>query len=204
MKPLVKICGLSEVVTLRVAIDAGADAVGFVFARSVRQVTPALAAELAAEVPENVARVAVMLHPTVDEWQEVREVFQPDVLQTDLADFSYLEVPQEIVRWPVVREGAAPANDTWPELFVYEGGASGQGQTVDWQLAAQHANSGRMVLAGGLDDRNVSDAIRAVQPYGVDVSSGVEVAPGQKDVGKIRAFIEAAHAAAADFEETSI
>jgi phosphoribosylanthranilate isomerase len=204
MRPLVKICGLSDRAALCAAIDAGADAVGFVFSRSVRQVTPEQAAELGAEVPAHVQKIAVMLHPTDAEWQAVRNVFRPDVLQTDLSDFAYLDVPENIGRWPVLREGGAPADAAWPALFVYEGHSSGRGQTVDWQLAARHARRGRMVLAGGLACDNVAEAIRAVRPYGVDVSSGVEAAPGKKDVAKIRAFIAAVHTAAATDEERAL
>ena len=193
MRPLIKICGLTDEAAVRAAVDAGAGAVGFVFAESPRRVTPARAAELAAGVPAGVSRVAVMLHPTDAEWQAVRREFRPDVLQTDRADFACLDVPDNVVRWPVMREG--DACEAWPELFVYEGRASGKGRTVDWQLAGEHARRGRMVLAGGLDCDNVTAAIRTVRPFGVDVSSGVEAAPGKKDTHKIRAFIAAVHAA---------
>jgi len=201
MKPLIKICGLSDVASVDAAIDAGADAVGFVFAESVRRVTAQHAVRIAARVPAHIRRVAVMLHPTAAQWQEVRSIFQPDILQTDSADFEHLEVPDGIDRWPVLREGRAPVNDAWPGVFIYEGRASGAGESVDWQLAAAHARCGKMVLAGGLDSNNVAEAIRAVAPFGVDVSSGVESAPGKKDAGKIRAFIQAAKAAGSTNEE---
>ena len=80
MSVLVKICGLSQADHVEAAIDAGADAVGFVFAKSVREVTPQQAASLTASVPAHVKRVAVMLHPTDEEWQQVLQVFAPDVL----------------------------------------------------------------------------------------------------------------------------
>ena len=136
-----------------------------------------------------------MLHPTNDEWRVVLDVFRPDILQTDLADFARLEVPAGIGRWPVLREGTVPDDAAWPEVFVYEGSASGAGQTVDWQQAARHAKCGKMVLAGGLGIDNVAAAISAVAPFGVDVSSGVESAPGRKDAAKISAFIDAVKAA---------
>jgi len=201
MKPLVKICGLSDAASVDAAIDAGADAVGFVFAESVRRVSAKHAVRIAAHVPAHIRKVAVMLHPTAAQWQEVRSIFQPDILQTDSADFEHLEVPDGIGRWPVLRESQAHANYAWPDVFVYEGTASGTGERVDWQLAAQHARRGKMVLAGGLDSNNVAEAIRAVAPFGVDVSSGVEAAPGKKDAAKIRAFIQAAKAAGSTDEE---
>ncbi len=80
-------------------------------------------------------------------------------------------------------------------MFVYEGPVSGAGATVDWEAAARLARGGRMILAGGLDAGNVGDAISQARPWGVDVSSGVESAPGIKDREKIRQFINAVRAA---------
>jgi phosphoribosylanthranilate isomerase len=102
---LVKICGLSKAEHVRAAVAAGADAVGFVFAESVRRVEPSHAAAIASDVPDTVRKVAVMLHPTDDEWQRVLREFSPDVLQTDAEDFAGLDVPESIERWPVYREG---------------------------------------------------------------------------------------------------
>lgn len=202
--PLIKICGLTDVAAVKAAVAAGADAVGFVFADSVRRVSVQHAVEISMHVPHRIKKVAVMLHPSDDEWQEVKIIFQPDILQTDLADFDYLEVPDGIGKWPVMREGAAPAGDELPEIFVYEGKASGSGETADWQLAAQLAMRGRMILAGGLTIANVPEAIKAVAPFGVDVSSGVESAPGKKDTAKINAFINAVRTAGSSDEEAKV
>ena len=203
MNTLVKICGLRDVQTVDATVAAGADAVGFVFADSVRRVTIAEANAAAANVPPNVMRVAVMLHPSAGEWREVATNFRPDVLQTDIDDFDYLEVPAAIRRWPVIREGAC-LNDEMPGTFIYEGRKSGKGERVDWNRAAQIARSGNMILAGGLDAANVADAIRQVGPFGVDVSSAVESEPGRKDVHKIESFIAAARAAAGEVNEFRI
>ena len=190
---LVKICGLGSVEQVRAAVDAGADAVGFVFAESVRRVTPAQAAAFAADVPAGVRRVAVMLHPSNDEWQDVLQVLKPDVLQTDAEDFDALDVPDSVERWPVYREGKHATVDA--ETFVYEGAKSGQGETVDWGRAAHVARQGNMILAGGLSVANVAEAVATAKPFGVDVSSAVESAPGRKDPGLIEQFIQAARAA---------
>ena len=99
---MVKICGLKYAATVDAAVEAGADAVGFVFAKSVRQVTARHAAFIAANVPEHVVRVAVMMHPSADEWEEVQVIFCPDVLQTDAEDFQQLDIADDITRWPVV------------------------------------------------------------------------------------------------------
>jgi phosphoribosylanthranilate isomerase len=189
----VKICGLRHPAGVEAAVAAGADAVGFVFAPSLRQVTAREAAMAANRVPGKVLRVAVMQHPTIEEWREVETIFCPDVLQTDAADFDYLEVPPEIARWPVLREGSVDPR-ALPGTFVYEGPASGRGQRVDWQAAAALAKRGRMLLAGGLDCDNVAQAIEQVVPWGVDVSSAVESAPGVKEPALIRAFLTAAKA----------
>ncbi len=194
MSCLIKICGLKYAASVDAAVEAGADAVGFVFAKSVRQVTVPHATFIAANVPEHILRVAVMKHPSVEEWEEVQTIFCPDILQTDAEDFRYLEVRDDITKWPVIREGKVPGSGDLPGTFVYEGVASGQGATVDWSIAGKLAERARLILAGGLGPENVADAIRQVGPFGVDVSSAVESAPGAKDPDLIRAFIEAVRA----------
>lgn len=195
MKRLVKICGLRDAASVSAAIAAGADALGFVFADSVREIHPQQAARITSNMPPGVLRVAVMRHPDPERWREVEAVFAPDVLQTDAADFDYLPMLDGIVRWPVIRENRYDERQALPETFVYEGAASGAGQRVDWQRAARAATRGRMILAGGLDCDNVGEAIRTVSPYGIDVSSAVESAPGRKDPRLIEAFVAAARAA---------
>jgi phosphoribosylanthranilate isomerase len=194
MSCLIKICGLKYAATVQAAVEAGADAVGFVFAESVRQVTPRHAAFIAARVPVEVLRVAVMRHPTASEWEEVQTIFCPDVLQTDAQDFEHLDVPDDVSRWPVIREGSVSASDRLPDTFVYEGRHSGQGETVDWGIAKGLAEHARLILGGGLNRDNVAEAIRQVGPYGVDVSSGVESSPGEKDPDMVCAFIETVRA----------
>ena len=197
----VKICGLSTAQHISAAVEAGVDAVGFVFAESVRKVSLTHAADIANRVPGTVKKIAVMLHPTNDEWQEVLRGFAPDVLQTDAEDFAELDVPDHVECWPVYREGNRVTDTLKGSLkvpvtsFLYEGAKSGQGQAVDWSKAAELARNGNMILAGGLSAENVGRAIQVVRPYGVDVSSGVESAPGEKDSQKIRDFIIAAKAA---------
>ena len=203
---LVKICGLTNELHVQVAVEAGADAVGFVFADSVRRVEPLQAARIASLVPETVKRVAVMLHPSNEEWQAVFRDFVPDVLQTDVADFKNLDVPNSVESWRVYREGNTVPDTVLPGgnrvsgtvfsgTYLYEGARSGSGETVDWSRAAELAKVGNMILAGGLSVGNVAEAISIVRPFGVDVSSAVESAPGEKDSQLIREFIIAAKAA---------
>lgn len=192
MSLLVKICGLSTQQHVDDALNAGASALGFVFAQSVRRVSPEQARAISAAVPADIRRVAVMLHPANDEWQAVLKTFNPDVLQTDAEDFATLDVPQGLECWPVVRQGGLPSS---AGPFVYEGARSGQGETVDWLRAASIAADGEMILAGGLSAANVAEAITSVRPFGVDVSSAVESAPGQKDARMMTEFVNAARAA---------
>ena len=193
MSVFVKICGLSDAGQVNAAIEAGADAVGLVFADSVRRVSPAAAVAACVTVPAHIRRVAVMLHPGNDEWQRVLEEFAPDVLQTDAEDFASLDVPDSIEQWPVYREGRSQPDTL--ATYVFEGPKSGQRETVDWSRAATIAKGGQMILAGGLAAHNVAEAIRIVRPFGVDVSSAVESAPGQKDTQLIDEFVRVAKAA---------
>ncbi len=195
----VKICGLKSELAVQAAIDAGADALGFVFAESPRRVTPELARELTRNVPADIARVAVMLRPSVEEWNQVRDVFQPDWLQSEVSDFELLDVPDQIGCLPVYRDKNATDFEqesiAWPDHMLFEGARSGVGLQPNWEHAAQIARKTCLVLAGGLDPDNVREAIIQVRPWGVDVSSGVETSPGVKDPGKIAAFLQAAREA---------
>lgn len=191
-----KICGLTDADAVDAAVAAGVDAIGFVFAPSVREVTPAQAAQLAMPARGRVDCVAVTLHPSQALVDEIVRVFQPDVLQADLDDFESLRLPATLARLPVLRSSAAPAAcATLPRRLLFEGPRSGSGQTGDWAQAAQLAVATRLVLAGGLDADNVAAAIQRVRPFGVDVSSGVESLPGRKSAHQIHQFVEAARAA---------
>ncbi len=185
-----KICGLSTPRAVAAAVDAGADAVGFVFAESPRRVTPKRARQLCEGLSPVVIRVAVMRHPAPAEWQSVADGFAPDWLQTDAGDFAGLDVPERFGRLPVYRdsEALAPAGD---EPVLFEAAVSGEGALADWQRAATLASGRRLVLAGGLTPENVAEAIGTVRPWGVDVSSGVESKRGVKDLGRIAAFVQA-------------
>jgi phosphoribosylanthranilate isomerase len=189
----VKICGLTSPDAVAAAVDAGAEAVGFVFAESPRRVSVRRARELTRDLPAAVSRVAVMRHPTQEVWAEVALGFEPDCLQTDAEDFDYLEVGPEFRRLPVYRDHPALAVEaiTSETRILFEGPVSGQAQQADWARAGSLAEVTEVVLAGGLNAENVQDAIRQVRPWGVDVSSGVERTRGEKDPQKILAFIRA-------------
>lgn len=188
--PWIKICGLSDEASVAAAVDAGADAIGFVFAESPRAVTAARAAALADAVRKAVAIVAVMRHPDAAYAAEVQRVLRPDFLQTDAADFDNIELLDAVSPLPVYRDAdRLPAS--LPHRLLFEGAVSGSGSVADWTVARRCAGGRELILAGGLAPDNVAEAIAAVRPWGVDVSSGVESAPGVKDPARIRAFADA-------------
>jgi len=199
----VKICGLNTSEAVEAAVAAGADALGFVFAESPRQVTPEQAKALCAAVPPHVVRVAVMRHPHKDQWERVIEVFEPNWLQTDADDFRWIKLPASCTALPVYRDSNAPADSDLPDRLLFEGTHSGSGRVADWDEASGLARVAEVILAGGLTVDNVADAITFVRPWGVDVSSGVERARGEKDPEKIRAFVARVRAIAADLSVRS-
>jgi phosphoribosylanthranilate isomerase len=185
----VKICGLTTEEAVAAAVEAGADALGFVFAESPRQVTPEQAKRLSATVPAHVTRVAVMRHPHKEHWERVIEIFEPNWLQTDAEDFRWIKLPSTCVALPVYRDSNAPADSDLPDRLLFEGTHSGSGRVADWDEASGLARVAEVILAGGLSVDNVEDAVRFVRPWGVDVSSGVERARGEKDPVLIREFV---------------
>jgi phosphoribosylanthranilate isomerase len=185
----VKICGLTDSQAIDAAVEAGADALGFVFAESPREIQPARARALCLSVPKETIRVAVMHHPSPSRLADVIETFEPDWIQTDVEDLGQLSAPASVRLVPVFREGRTSATMVFPSRLVFEGKLSGSGATADWDEARLIAANAELILAGGLDADNVSDAIAHVRPYGVDISSGVEYARGKKDPKKIREFV---------------
>jgi phosphoribosylanthranilate isomerase len=199
----IKICGLRDTAAIEAAVEAGTDAVGFVFhAPSPRHLEPAEARALQAAVPRGVERVAVFLHPSQALVDAALAAIVPDWVQADADDLGALHLPPAQRVLPVLRSGdALPAS--LPARCLFEGGLSGSGERADWTAAAALARRTQLVLAGGLDPASVAEAVRAVRPFGVDVSSGVESARGVKDAVLIREFIRAAREAAQtpSFEE---
>jgi len=193
--PFIKLCGMTTPAAVAAALACEVNAVGFVFAPSVRRVTTSRANELAATARHKLACVAVTRHPSRAEVDEILRDFKPDFLQTDLDDIEALDLPKTLRVLPVVRPGSH-AGRGLPPRVLFEGPVSGSGQTADWDAAATLARQVEVILAGGLDPHNVAAAIHHVRPFGVDVSSGIESAPGLKDIAKIEQFVAAARAAA--------
>jgi len=196
----VKVCGMTTPAAVDAALTCEVDAIGFVFAASVRKVTCARASELALPARRKVACVAVTRHPTRAEVDEILRDFKPDILQTDLEDIDALDLPRELPVLPVLRPGPRPAC-AMPARVLFEGPVSGSGRTTDWDAAADLARRIEVILAGGLNAGNVAAAIRQVRPFCVDVSSGVEDQPGIKNTEMIEQFVAAARMAALELNE---
>jgi len=196
----IKICGMTTPEAVSAALDAGVDAIGFVFAKSVRQVTAEQATRLAAPVRGRIRCVAVTRHPSQHDINEILGHFNPDVLQTDSDDLPSLRLPGQLELLPVLRN--AQGSDGLPPRLLFEGLASGTGTTCDWTAARQAARRVEVVLAGGLNPNNVAAAIAQVRPFGVDVSSGVESRPGVKSPAQIALFVTAARASRVAHEDS--
>lgn len=189
----IKICGLTSAEAVAGALAVQVDALGFVFADSVRRVSPQQAVALARPARARVRCVAVTRHATQALIDEMLAVFRPDVLQADVAELARLRLPVTLELLPVVR-AAAEGSVPLPARMLFEGALSGSGARADWQAAARLARRTQLVLAGGLSPANVAAAIAAVRPFGVDVSSGVEATPGLKSPALIESFVRGARA----------
>ena len=186
-------------------MNAGADALGFMFyASSPRFVSEKTAAEIIRALPPFVAKVGVFVNAGIETVRRTQEVCGLDTLQfhgDEPPGFCW-QFQAKIIKAFRVREEkslqemAAYESEAWLLDAFVPGKLGGTGERFNWELARQAAAlNQRIILAGGLTPENVSDAIRQVRPYGVDVSSGVEAAPGKKDHAKIRDFIAAAKGA---------
>jgi phosphoribosylanthranilate isomerase len=192
----VKICGVSDPDSARVAAAAGADAIGLVFAPSRRRVTPERAQEIAAALPPFVSKVGVFVDETRERIDELITLCALDAVQLHGA-----EPPQFCrgFRVPVIKALRVQDASSLDRMADFQVGAflldtydaaalGGSGRTFDWSLAVGAAQTHRIILSGGLRPETVTDALTRVRPYGADVSSGVET-DGHKDHAKIRAFI---------------
>ncbi len=207
---LVKICGITKPEDAACAVEAGADALGFVFwDMSPRKVEPARAAEIARELPRSVLRIGVFVDTPRDEMARIADEVGLDMLQLhgEEPPEALSGLPRRVIK--AVRVGKTFKPD---DALRYAGKAAGilvdtrlpgetqlpggTGVPFDWSLVAGLARQVPfLMLAGGLGPDNVAQAIRAVRPHAVDVSSGVEGLPGRKDPFKIRAFVAAARTA---------
>ena len=219
----VKICGTTNLEDAQLAIDAGADALGFVFAPSPRQVTSAQTAAITRHLPSEVQRFGVFVNPDLE--QIVAAVEEAGLTGVQLHGAADAELPSRLRARLAHRHLGhvhvigvvhfeqnqnpkdfssmlAAAHGAYDAILIDSRTATAEGGTgipFDWK-AAQHvlAEGGkppRLIVAGGLTSANVAEAISVLRPWGVDVVSGVEAVPGRKDAAKVRAFLDAARAA---------
>jgi phosphoribosylanthranilate isomerase len=189
--PWIKVCGITTPEAVNASLGAGVDAIGFVFAVSPRRVTPERAYRLAAPVRGRIACCAVVRRTSQSEVDEILRVLRPDMLQVDVDEVGSLALPRTLQVLPVASTRAPPQADPPVRLLLERPPTD---DDADWDEAGIRSLSRRtrLVLAGGLDAGNVGRLVRALGPWGVDVSRGVEVAPGIKGHELIRRFAQAA------------
>lgn len=197
---LVKICGLTNLEDALAAVELGADALGFVFATSARQVTPQKARDIVEKLPPFIAKIGVFSGRAITA-QMVKEVLEYSGLH--MAQL-HGDIDPALCRalYPrCIRAIQVTDETTIDEIPLYkasayllDGSPGGEGMTFNWNIAKTAIKYGLIILAGGLTPENVANAIEAVKPYAVDVSSGIESSAGKKDLKKMRLFIQAAKA----------
>ena len=198
----VKICGITNAVDALAAIDAGANLLGFNFySQSPRHIAEAEVAKIRPQLPKKVDAVGIFVNASAADVAVVCKSLKLDAVQ--LHGDETPETVAELARnLPVVKafrvEPDFPLGilDEYPEAFAFlfdaahTGQYGGTGRATDWDVARRAAVGRRIILAGGLKVENVAAAVRIVRPYGIDVASGVESRPGNKDHGLLREFIQ--------------
>jgi phosphoribosylanthranilate isomerase len=207
MSVKIKICGITNVEDAQAAVAAGADLLGLVFAEdSPRCVSIEQAAMIARVAPPYIVRVGLFVNAPAERVMHAMNACDLQLLQFHgeetpdyCRQFGAMSMKAFRVKGPETIQALTEfATDAWLLDAFVPGQRGGTGHSFNWNLAVEAVKLGRPVfLAGGLTPENVADAVRTVQPYGVDVSSGVEVSPGKKDHAKVRQFIHAAKAALA-------
>ncbi|MBN2621724.1 MAG: phosphoribosylanthranilate isomerase [Acidimicrobiales bacterium] len=197
----VKVCGITNEEDALLAVAMGADAVGFVFAPSPRQVAPQKVADIVKRLPAEIVTVGVFRDESRERVVDIAHTARLRAVQLHghetSADSHWIRQRVRLI----IKAFAAgdpqldEADEYAADAFLVDSATPGSGEVFDWSLAEGAPSNRRIILAGGLTPENVADAIRVVRPWGVDVSTGVEVSPGRKDARKIRAFVEAARAA---------
>lgn len=208
MRTWIKICGTTSLEDALSSIEAGADALGFIFAQSKRRISPAEAQRIIQQLPREVERIGVFLDAGAMKIRQVlSEVDLTGIQMHGEGDFPaevYSYLPKDRrdslrkMKTVIVQEAFEARFDAYAvvagviDTWLFDSGA-GSGQSFDWQSARKQLGDrlGQFVIAGGLNPKNVGEAIRTFQPWGVDVVSGVEREPGRKDPEKLKAFVAA-------------
>lgn len=200
----VKICGMTRPQDAELAASLGATALGFIFwPGSPRSVSAATAKAIAATVPANVLKVGVFVDQPAAEVARIMDQVGLDVAQLhghESPEYcrQLMAAKRRLFKAIAPENGSVNIDEVDPEIVLLVDAHDperfgGTGKTVNWDSAREIAATRRTILAGGLNATNIRLAVRTVRPYGVDVSSGVESAPGIKDAIRLRSFFEALH-----------
>ncbi len=198
----VKICGITSEDDALLAVALGADALGFVFAPSPRQVTASRVYDITRRLPPEILTVGVFRDELPDRVIDITQRAGLKAAQLHGRESrNQVEQVNKYVHWVIksVEAGSAAAmnaDNLGTDMVLVDASEPGSGKLFDWSLLADMPEVPRLMLAGGLNPDNVGLAIETVRPWGVDVSSGVEAEPGRKDPIKLRAFIKNAKDAA--------
>ncbi len=201
--PIVKICGITSETDAMLAVGLGADALGFIFAPSPRQMTPRTVADIIKRLPEHVVTVGVFRDESPRRVVEIANTIGLGAVQLhgheSIKDTRW--VTQRVRTAIKAFSAGEPAVGRFKEFgcayLLIDSQNPGSGEVFDWRLAEGVVDHGRLFVSGGLHAGNVAQAIRRLHPFGVDVDSGVEQAPGEKDPKKLAAFIRTAKKAGA-------
>jgi len=197
----VKICGTTSEEDALLAVAMGADALGFIFAPSTRQIAPAVARDIVRRLPPEVITVGVFRDETPERVVDIvngaglRGAQLSGRESAEATRYVKARVPFVIKAFAAGDSSVRRAKDFGADVVMLDAPSPGSGQVFDWRLAEGVPDGVRFLLAGGLTADNVAEAIRRVRPWGVDVATGVEASPGKKDPRRLREFIAAAKAA---------
>ena len=201
---LVKICGITSEADALLAVGLGADAIGFVFAPSPRQVAPQAVRRIIERVPPEILTVGVFRNESRSRVVEIVNgiglrgaQLHGDETAEDTRWVAE-RVALTIKAFPAGHRNIARIDDYGVSTVLVDAQSPGSGEVFDWRLAEGVVDPARLIVSGGLNADNVADAIGHLHPFGVDVSTGVESEPGRKDPRKVRAFVMAARAAAGE------
>ncbi len=202
----VKVCGTTNEADALLAVALGADAVGFIFAPSPRQIAPVVAADIVRRLPPEVLTVGVFRNESPTRVCEIVTRVGLGAAQLHghetASDTQFVRerVPLVMKAFAAGDPAISRAQSYGADIVLIDSPRPGSGEVFDWELVDGVPDGTRVVLAGGLNADNVTRAIETAKPFGVDVATGVESSPGQKDAARMRAFIEAARAAGELYE----
>ncbi len=194
----IKICGITNIDDAIRAAELGTDAIGFVFSESPRRIEPETARTIALALPPFITRVGVFVNENTDVVRNIIDYCRLDAVQLHKYPDNVEETPFQV---PIIRAFQVNTEGIFDQIKklkadyflmdTYDGNLSGgTGRSFDWNIARRATEFGKVILAGGLNHLNITNALTIVRPYAVDVSSGVEIRGGQKDHKKMQLFIK--------------